>query len=276
VGISRPSLEWNPQGESLFERDYQNIASWGANVVRIPLSQVSWRTWAPYPRTVDTQIAWAHKYGMDVILDLHWSDGAGGEPGQKRMADANSRIFWQQVAERYKNDGGVLFELYNEPHDVSWDVWKNGGSSGDGFTVTGMQQLYNAVRETGATNLVIIGGLDHAYDLKGIRTHRITGNNIVYATHPYDFSNKQPGNWEADWGFLAASDPVMVTEFGVTSGDCGTAYYTSLLNYADQKRVHWIGWAWYPSGCAFPSLITNYDGTPTAAGSVVRQRLQSY
>jgi endoglucanase len=276
VGISRPSLEWNPQGEDLYERDYQNIAAWGANVVRLPLNQVSWRNWAPYPRTIDTQIQWAHKYGMDVILDLHWSEGPGGEPKQQRMADASSRTFWQSVAERYKNDGGVLFELYNEPHDVSWDVWKNGGNSGDGFTVVGMQQLYQTVRDTGATNLVIIGGLDHAYDLKGIRTHRITGNNIVYATHPYDFSNKQPGNWEADWGFLAATDPVMVTEFGRTSGDCGTGYYSSLLDYADQKRVHWVAWAWYVSGCAFPSLITNYDGTPSQAGSIVRQRMQSY
>jgi endoglucanase len=276
VGISRPSLEWNPQGENLFERDYQAIASWGANVVRIPLSQVSWRDWAAYPRTVDRQIEWAQKYGMDVILDLHWSEGPGGEPGQQRMADAYSRTFWEGVATRYKDNGGVLFELYNEPHDVSWDVWRSGGQSGDGFTVVGMQALYNVVRATGAENLVIIGGLDHAYDLKGIRTHRINGTNIVYATHPYDFANKQPGNWPNDFGFLAATDPVMITEFGVTTGDCGTNYYTSVLNYADQNRIHWIAWAWYPNGCNFPSLITDWTGTPTAAGTVVRQRMQSY
>ena len=39
--------------------------------------------------------------GMDVILDLHWSDrgdlGNQG-PGQQRMADQNSITFWTQVA----------------------------------------------------------------------------------------------------------------------------------------------------------------------------------
>ena len=62
----------------------------------------------------------------------------------------------------------MLFELYNEPHDVSWRVWKSGGDAGDGCQAVGMQQLYDAVRATGAENLVIIGGLDWAYDLSGV------------------------------------------------------------------------------------------------------------
>ncbi len=37
----------------------------------------------------------------------------------------------------------VLFELYNEPHDISWSVWLNGGDTGDGFTTPGMQAIYN-------------------------------------------------------------------------------------------------------------------------------------
>ena len=79
----------------------------------------------------------------------------------------------------------MMFELYNEPHDVSWSVWKSGGATGEGLQAVGMQQLYDTVRATGAQNLVIIGGLDWAYDLSGVPANRIDGYNIVYATHPY-------------------------------------------------------------------------------------------
>src|SRR5262249_17433713 len=152
-----------------------------------------------------------------VILDLHWSDrgdlGNQG-PGQQRMADQNSITFWAQVAAKYKGDGRVIFELYNEPHDVSWDVWLGGGPSGDGFTAAGMQALHDAVRGAGAENVVIVGGLGWAYDLSGVPSHRVQGHNIVYATHPYDKPGKQPSDWDKGFGFLTSTDPVIITEFG--------------------------------------------------------------
>src|SRR5262249_52406435 len=132
-----------------------------------------------YQGTIDQAIQWAHQAGLDVILDLHWSDRGDlttQSPAQQRMADTNSITFWTDVAGKYKGDGRVLFELYNEPHDIIWDVWQNGGPSGDGFTVAGMQQLYDAVRGAGADNLVIVGGINWAYDLTGVTTgHRIQG-----------------------------------------------------------------------------------------------------
>jgi hypothetical protein len=276
-GLDRPSLEWNSTGENLSQADYQTMATWGANVVRIALNQSFWLEGPGYPATIDQQIQWIEAAGMDVILDLHWSDrGEGGQAAQQRMADQNSKAFWTQVADKYKTDGRVQFELYNEPHNITWDVWLSGGPSGDGFTVVGMQELYDAVRATGANNLVIAGGVDWAYDLTGVPSHRLKGYNVAYATHPYDETGKQPANWRVDWGFLAATDPVLITEFGVHNGDCGTGYYSSVIQYADSVGASWTGWAWYVGGCGFPSLIADWSGTPTAAGGVVKAALQAY
>ena len=137
------------------------------------------------------------------------------------MADANSITFWSEVAARYSGDGRVLFELYNEPHDVAWSVWKSGGAAG-GFQVAGMQQLYDAVRGAGADNLVVMGGLSWAYDLSGVPDNRVSGYNILYATHPYNNSPaSKPAGFDAAWGFLTKTDPVIVTEFG-DGGDCGS------------------------------------------------------
>jgi hypothetical protein len=289
-GVDRPSLEWSAAGDHLSQADYALMAAWKANVVRVALNQDFWLQGSPtyaagYASTVDQQIRWAEAAGLDVILDLHWSDQGSFAnfsstsnppiPGQQRMADAHSVTFWQQVAARYAGDGRVLFELYNEPHDVPWDVWMNGGPSGSGFTVTGMQQLYDAVRGTGAENLVVVGGLQYAFDLSGVAQHPVQGHNVVYATHPYNQPNKQPSTWDAAFGQLAATLPVIATEFGDQTS-CSAAYYASFIAYADTHAISWTGWAWYPSGCMFPSIVADWNGTPTAAGQVEKAALLAY
>ena len=277
-GLSRPSLEWNAAGEHWSQQDFTLMRGWNANVVRLPLNQAFWLlgpSHAPgYEHVVDVAIGWAEALGMDVILDLHWSDRgiAGGAPGQQRMADANSLQFWKAVADKYKSDGRIIFELYNEPHDVSWDVWRNGGPSGDGFEAVGMQQLHDAVRSTGAHNLVIVGGLRWAFDLSTVGQAPIAGYNIAYATHPYDHADKQAAAWNGAWGYLTDRAPVVVTEFGSMT-NCSGQYNTDLIGYAEARGASWIGWAWYPKDCSFPSLIADWQGTPTAAGLPVKTAL---
>ena len=288
-GVDRPSLEWSTGGENLSLADFQLMASWNANVVRIALNQDFWIAESSlfdpnYAAMVDSAVAWAETEGMDVILDLHWSDagvlgGCVSTPTsgcQQRMPDANSVTFWSEVAKRYRNDGRVLFELYNEPHDVSWSVWKYGGVAG-GAGVVGMQMLYELVRSTGAENLVIIGGLDWAYDLSGVPANRIEGYNIVYATHPYDSGGRRPYQWDASWGFLTETDPVIVTEFGAPDdATCGTDYSAKLIAYADAHAVSWTAWAWYPGGCKFPAIIDDWSATPSPTGAIVKAALLGY
>ncbi len=72
------------------------------------------------------------------------------------------------------------------------NVWMNGGTGGWGFTVAGMQQLYNAVRATGANNLVIVGGLNYAYDLTCVKTNPLIGTNVVYNTRPTSSLDSTP------------------------------------------------------------------------------------
>jgi endoglucanase len=280
-GVSRPSLEWSSSGEKLEQADYAKIASWGANVVRLPLSQSFWLADsahydAGYRTRIDQNVGWATAAGLDVILDLHRSDrgSASTAPSQQRMADRRSLEFWKQVATKFRNHPRVLFELYNEPHDVGWDVWLRGGPSGDGFTVAGMQQLYDAIRSTGANNLIIVGGLDFAYDLRGLPEYAIDGHNVLYATHPYrPYPTKAPSEWPTYWGFLADTNAIIITEFGDISGSCAADFNAAVIDYAEAHAVSWIGWAWYPAACSFPSLIADWSGTPTLAGRAVRDAL---
>jgi endoglucanase len=287
-GVDRPSLEWVSSGEYLSAADFQLMASWKANVVRIALNQDFWLPGSRfndpgYPALVDDAIMWAKQAGMDVILDLHWSDG--GEIGscdprngcQHVMADLNSLTFWTEVATRYKDDGRVMFELYNEPHDVDWKIWKSGGPTSEGWTAAGMQQMYDAVRATGANNLVVIGGLDWAFDLSVVKANRIKGYNIAYATHPYGGNaSRAPSTWDGVFGYLTYTDPVIATEFGDLGGTCATDYVAQLIAYMDSHHASWTAWAWFRNGCEFPSLIDDWEGTPSPSGTVVRNALYRY
>jgi endoglucanase len=289
-GVDRPSLEWGPGGEHINSDDFQLMASWGANVVRVALNQDFWLADSPlyaanYASLVDHVVALAEAAGMDVILDLHWSDrgtlgsctNSGSKGCQQLMADPNSVQFWTEVAARYGQDGRVAFELYNEPHDVSWEIWLHGGTTSQGWQAVGMQDLYDAVRATGANNLVIAGGLDFAYDLTGVPSHLIDGYNVLYATHPYNNApQRMPPNWEHSWGFLAQTQAVIATEFGDTSPQCASDFNQQLIAFADSHHASWTAWAWFPSGCSFPSIIADWQGTPSVQGEPVKAALLGY
>jgi hypothetical protein len=321
-GVDRPSLEWDPfgqgsGGEGIPMSDFAAMAAWNANVVRISLNQDFWlpgaalstlngSSAASYQATVADAVMNARSAGLDVILDLHWSDqgnlgvtksgtaqNTAGVSDQQQMADVNSMTFWQEVAAAYMNDGHVLFELYNEPNTVTPGVWLSGASasaSGVGFQVVGMQQLYATVRATGAQNLVLIGGLNWSFDLGTVLPgSAVAGYNIVYVTHPYE-SKGTSADWGAAFGNLTMLYPVMATEFG--DNTCDPTFETSIIQYfngmsptADPgtsppaNPVSWSAFAWWVTSmdpCEFPTLLSGWPNAPAATGQVVMSALQAY
>ena len=308
-GVNRDSLEWGRYnwggcgGDGHFtDQDYRNIKSWNVTVLRVPLSQAGWLgrrcDAASYRQYVDTVIRKASANGMYVILDLHWSDVMGNAPcdsgcttGQQPMPDSDSIAFWHQVAARYANDSAVLFGLYNEPHGVSWPCWRDGGcltyssrqTGSHPYTAVGMQQLYDVVRATGAKNLVIVGGLDWAYDLSGVaKGYALSGANIVYDTHVYTRWHYTLSDWKAHFGDLTAEHAIIASEFGST--DCSTSYTSQLIDYFDAPNGHvgnrmgWMIWSWnVPGSCGQPSIIADWHGAPLAGqGQLVHDALKRY
>ncbi|HMC41507.1 MAG TPA: cellulase family glycosylhydrolase, partial [Acidimicrobiales bacterium] len=231
-GLNRPGMENSPT-PNISQSDIDHAKQWGANFIRVPLSEAFWLTsnchYDPtYASKVDSMVSWITSRGMVALLDLHTNTlGSCGPVIQQMMADNPGSItFWNQVAARYKSNNLVAFDLYNEPHDISDSVWRNGGwvnSQGTWFRAAGMQQLYNAVRSTGATNLVVASGTNWGF--RWPSTAPLTGNDIVYGVHAYTCPLSPPPNCTTpnyydpssilnSWVAPSASNPVMVTEFG--------------------------------------------------------------
>ena len=197
------------------------------------------------------------------------------------MPDSNSVAFWKDFAPVYANHPAVIFDLYNEPHDVSWDVWLHGGIITDKpnnrrqmndpktFQAVGMQELLDTVRATGAKNVVIAGGLDWAYDFSGILEGRRLsdphGNGVIYANHCYDNKNQSVDTWIANLKKAAAKLPIIVSEFG-GSAEPGKVdpldnWLLHVLRALDENCWSWTAWDLHPR--AGPTLISDWDYTPT-------------
>src|SRR5438045_1663086 len=213
------------------------MASWNIDAVRIPLNEDCWLgiNGAPaaysgtrYHQAIAGYVARLHAAGMYAIVDLHWnaqgSLPADGKTGQgRKMADLDhSPAYWASVASFFKNDLGVVFDLFNEPHDISWDCWLHGCSVTDGtgsWQAAGMQTLLDAVRGTGARNVVTLSADGWGGDIPqwiNYRPHDPIGQ-IAAGWHVY-----YPETWWSDpsrWNqgvapLLAARIPIVVTEFG--------------------------------------------------------------
>ncbi len=274
------------------------MLTWDINIVRVPLNEDCWlgingepangKTAAQYQTDIVNWVSLLNQNGIIVILDLHWNNsGANQSLAQEPMPDLDhAPAFWTSVANTFKSNSSVIFDLYNEPYTTSWSCWKNGSTapgaspcSDVSFAVAGMQTLVNTVRATGATNILMLGGLAYANDLTGWLANEPTDpkNNLVASTHIYNFNTCASITcWNAQVAPVEAKVPVLAGEIG--ENGCGQSFTDGLMNWLDSENIGYLGWTWtvVTGGCsAGPVLITDYTGTPTTYGAGLHDHLIS-
>ena len=298
-GVNRSGAEYAcAQGWGIFDgpsdsASVQAIASWKANVVRLPLNETCWlgiNGVAPaysgpnYRRAIADYVALLNRAGLVVILDLHWTADTGKALGQAPMPNRDhTPEFWRQVAAAYKSNDRVIFDLFNEPFPdnnsdtpEAWRCWRDGGTcSGMTFQAAGMQELVDAVRGTGATNVIILGGVQYAARLSHWLANKPSDplNNLAASWHIYNFSwcNTQTC-WDADAAPVAQQVPLVLGELGQNDG--GSAFVTALMDWMDARQGSYLAWVW-DVWHDWSDLIASYDGTATAYGETFRTRFGS-
>jgi endoglucanase len=272
------------------------MASWNIDAVRVPLNEDCWLgingapaaySGANYRNAIAAYVSHLHAAGMYAIVDLHWnaqgSLPADGKTGQGRqMADLDhAPAYWSSVASFFKNDHGVIFDLFNEPHDISWDCWLNGCTTSDGtgtWQAAGMQALLNAVRATGATNVVTLSANGWGGDIPQWLNYRPQdpAGQIAAGWHVYfpETFYSDPARWATSVLPVAAQVPIATTELG--EHDCADGWMNQFLPWADQHGLSYTAWTWnaWPD-CSNPVLITKYDGTATGYGAGYRDHLRA-
>ncbi len=280
------------------------MTAWGTNIVRVPLNEDCWLgingfpangfTAAQYQSALVSWVNLLNSNGQMVILDLHWNNsGANQAIGQEPMPDLDhSPAFWTSVANTFKSNSSVIFDLYNEPWPgfnnattTGWTCWKNGSTAPQtspcadvGFAVAGMQMLVNTVRATGATNVITLGGLAFSNDLTGWLANKPTdsANNLAASVHVYNFNAcASTSCWNSQIAPVAASVPVIAGEIG--ENDCASGFINTLMSSFDSLGIGYLAWTWTftPSCGGTPSLISDWTGTPTNYGAGYKAHLLS-
>jgi hypothetical protein len=262
---------------------------WHANSIRLPLNEECWlgingappaTSGANYRNTMGTFVNLATASGMVVEVDLHFGAGGSALPKDDNypgMDADHAPAFWQSVANYFKGNPSVIFNLTNEPHDsgsISWSCYLSGGCTVTGgtgsWTVVGTQSVVNTIRATGATNVIIIAGLNWSNDLSQWLNYvpvDSTSHAIVAGAHVYQdgLGCDTASCWTSQYQAIEnAGYPVIVSEFGQFS--CNHSKIDLLMAWADAASppVGYWAWAFTVANCASgPSLISDGNGTPT-------------
>jgi endoglucanase len=320
-GVNRMGLEFScVQGKGLFhepfdQRSIDAIKSWKLNVVRLPLNEHCWLgiggepSGERYRQGIAEFVDLLVSNELYVILDLHWSaPRSRSATALDAMPNADHSVdFWASVATRFKGEDRVIFDLFNEPvpnsnqrddtDEVarrSWQCWRDGAGGGTcdavqlgGMArsdVAGMQSLVDAVRATGATNVIMLSGIQFANTLwsnarRNWLSYRPVDplDRLIASFHAYnDTWCKSVSCFEAEVAPIAAHVPVVAAEIG--NAECDAPWMTALLDWLDQRGIGYLAWTWNAGAegdCASKKLIVDEAGTPSRYGEIYKAHLGS-
>lgn len=284
---------------------YRN--GYGVSAVRVEMNEACWlglsgvpanQSGAAYQSAMVQYVQNLNAAGMVVILGLHNAAPDGKGATDVPMPDDNTLTFWSQVATTFKSYSSVLFNLYNEPHplnntvsDAAWACWRDGDPAGrtacgtggpTPYHAQGFQAVVTAIRNTGATQPLIIGGIAYSGYVDKWEQYKPTDplNQLIADTHSYGNGTiLTTSQYQTAYGgFLtAAQNPLIFNEIGdndCEAGGVSNSHINSLMPWLDQRGIGYLAWTYNTWNCSSgPALITSYGGATTAYGAVYQQHL---
>jgi endoglucanase len=265
------------------------LASWHINVVHMGLNEDCILgingvnpayAGANYMNAITGFVNRLHAHGLYAEISLMWAaPGSQQAQGHPRILNQDhSPAALQAIGNAFRNDPSTFIGLQSEPHDISWSCWKNGGASCSvGYAALGMQGALDAVRSTGATNVVTVSGIDWANNLTQWLANKPSDptGQLVAEQHVYNFNVcGTVACFEQQVTPVANVVPVVWGEYG--EDDCGSGTVAQFLPYADAHISAAEAWTWDTWGSC-ESLISNFNGTPAGQyGTYVRNYYQTH
>lgn len=242
---------------------------WKCSVVRVAMG-VEHGGYLSNPETekqkVFTVVDAAIREGIYVIVDWH-------DHHAEKHQDAAVRFF-SELAEKYGDKPNVIYEIYNEPLDVSWSEVIKPYS----------QAVINAIRKHDPDNLIACGSRQWSQRVDEAASDPIAGANIVYTLHYYASTHKEELRKIAR-SAIEKGVPVMVTEFGITeasgNGFIDEKEARAWWDFMDQYKISWCNWSVADkkenSAALKPGTKLSgwNDDSLTRSGTIIRNEIRS-
>jgi endoglucanase len=185
--VEKFSIERPERNGPFLEEDFERMAGWGFDFVRLPMDYRTWtderdpyRFKEPVLQEIDRAVEWGAAYGIHVDVNFHrapgycvnrpreatdlWTD----EPTQELCAH-----HWATFAERYRGipNERLSFNLLNEPMDVDEETHNRV-----------IERLVAAIRDRDPDRLIIVDGLD----LGWTPVFGLVETGVAQSLHAYD------------------------------------------------------------------------------------------
>lgn len=200
---------------------------WNCNVVRAAIGVEPQGAYISNPQLaldcVTNIVDAAIENGIYVIIDWH-SHGIKTE---------EAKTFFAQMATKYKNYPNIIYEIFNEPVEDSWDDVK-----------AYSEEIIKTIREIDTKNIILVGTPHWDQDIHLAADAPITGyKNLMYTLHFYAATHHQSLRDRADYA-INKGLPLFVSECaGMEASGDGPVNYEEWATWLEWMKKHNISWA---------------------------------
>lgn len=205
-------------------------SDWKCNVVRAAIGVGPDNSYLQNPdfaiEKLTNVIEGAIKEGIYVIVDFHSHDIHSNE----------AKAFFTHVAQKYGKHPNIIYEIFNEPDNESWEEVK-----------AYSEDLIKTIRAIDPNNIILVGSPHWCQDIHLVAEDPILGQtNIMYTMHFYAGTHKK---WLRDRtdAAIAKGIPVFVSECAgmeaTGDGPIDHAEWKAYLDWMEQRKLSWIVWS---------------------------------
>ncbi len=205
--------------------------------------------------------------GIYVIIDWH--------DHQAENHTAAAVEFFKIIADKYGDKPNIIYEIYNEPLQVSWDD----------VVKPYAEEVISGIREFDPDNLITVGTPTWSQDVDKPVSSPIDDPNVAYTLHFYTSTHKE---WlrTRSANAMAAGIPLFVTEFGFSeangNGIIDPVEKTAWINFLDTNNLSWCNWSLFDKDETSAALIPGANTTGgwddsmiSESGKLVREFIQT-
>ena len=177
-------------------------------------------------KAIETVIKTAIEQNIYVIVDWH----------SHNIQLEEAKAFFKEIATRYGKYPHIIYEIFNEPDQESWEEVK-------AYSV----ELIKTIRAIDTDNIILVGNPHWDQDLHLVADDPIKGQtNIMYTLHYYAATHKQ---FLRDRGEYALSKgiPLFISESAgmeaTGNGPLNEEEWKRWIDWSEKNKISWVTWS---------------------------------